>query len=449
MADEVQWTELAEWVKQCDVGSPVSPEDPRYVSLEEGTGGPESFLRGEEDHVLRILDCVQIGTAGGLDTCQLFSGYIGTGKSSELRRLRGELQRQGYEVLLSSAQDYHDLFHPLEIQDLLVILAGAVGEETRRALGEKKAPKQSYFDRFLEFLKSEVRLESVTAKLGVVDLKLALVHGEPWWAEIRASLSQSLARLAEHAHGYIQECIQHIRRGRPHTKDVVFLFDSLERLRGPEDELRGTMESLVRLFSQYDRLLRLPNCHVVYTVPPYLEMLSQDLANRYDRPIHVLPAVKVTQRGPGLVPHPPGVNALVEVVGRRIPLDRVFGDRLDLLETLVVYSGGHLKTLLSFVRELLFRAKRRPLPPTTEDIERLLQPFRERARAAIRREGIRLLDAIRRTGSLDDVTEGEFALLARYMDTQLVLCYRNGEGWYEVHPLVRQHVEELAQSLPS
>ena len=34
--------------------------------------------------------------------------------------------------------------------------------------------------------------------------------------------------------------------------------------------------------------------------------------------------------------------------------------------------------------------------------------------------------------------------LARFLDTHLVLCYRNGQEWYDVHPLIRQTVLDQA-----
>jgi hypothetical protein len=33
------------------------------------------------------------------------------------------------------------------------------------------------------------------------------------------------------------------------------------------------------------------------------------------------------------------------------------------------------------------------------------------------------------------------------MDSYIVLCYRNGDGWYEIHPLVRDYVQRLAREL--
>jgi hypothetical protein len=34
--------------------------------------------------------------------------------------------------------------------------------------------------------------------------------------------------------------------------------------------------------------------------------------------------------------------------------------------------------------------------------------------------------------------------LARFLDSHVVLCYRNGHEWYNVHPLIRDHVTKQA-----
>ena len=41
----------------------------------------------------------------------------------------------------------------------------------------------------------------------------------------------------------------------------------------------------------------------------------------------------------------------------------------------------------------------------------------------------------------------ELPSLARFFDTHLVLCYRNGDEWYDVHPLIAEHVQAQAAAL--
>jgi hypothetical protein len=111
----------------------------------------------------------------------------------------------------------------------------------------------------------------------------------------------------------------------------------------------------------------------------------------------------------------------------------------------VVYSGGHVRTLLTFVQELLYNSVSSGFPPSEEDVEEAVRQFREQARMTIWQGSVALLDRILRTGTVEHVSKEEYALLAEYMDTYVVLCCRNGDGWYEVHPLVREHVRRLAE----
>lgn len=131
--------EVKKWLFACSPDQPIESKDPRYVPLHAfKTEGGVVSLRGE-DPILPVFDTITLSNA---KSCQLFSGYIGTGKSTELKRLAHLLREKGYIVLYSDAQRYHDLAHPIAIEELLVILAGAFGEAAAEHL-KKKTSLQS------------------------------------------------------------------------------------------------------------------------------------------------------------------------------------------------------------------------------------------------------------------------------------------------------------------
>jgi hypothetical protein len=443
--------EVKKWLSACSPDQPIEPDDSRYVPLNSFvTKGGVVSLRGE-DPVLPVFDTI---TLSGTKSCQLFSGYIGTGKSTELKRLASLLRDKGYIVLYSDAQRYHDLAHPLAIEELLVILAGAFGEAAGEHLKKRDLIATSYWQRFLEFLQTEINPESVTVKLGVADLKLNVMHGRPFWLKVRDALGTIIDRLRHDTHEFVGEVVATLKRRFPKAPGVVFLFDSLERLRGPENEFKTTMDSVVRVLIQYADFLQLPDCHVVLTVPPYAALMRPDLSDKYDNLFTVLPAIKVLERGPDETPFPDGILAMATIVEKRIPVDRIFGAaRRELLQKLIISSGGHVRTLLLFLRELLMGTLRGGLPVTERQVDRVIELYAERARNSIRPEGVHLLDSVRRRTTLDEIQDTELGLLARYIDSHLVLCYQNGEGWFEVHPLVRDHVRrraaEMAEAQPS
>ena len=86
-----------------------------------------------------------------------------------------------------------------------------------------------------------------------------------------------------------------------------------------------------------------------------------------------------------------------------------------------------------------------PFPPTPELIDSVITFFSEDATQAVRPEGVLLLDSIRQTHSLKKIPSDQLALLARYVDHHLVLCYQNGGGWYEIHPLIREDIRIRAE----
>jgi len=98
---------LRRWLADCDPYRPLPLEDHRYFDFNEPVPGTDRPLRGR-DHIAYLKDAIELSEDG---SCQLFSGFGGTGKSTELARLAEDLEGTGYSVLLVNGQDYHDLNH--------------------------------------------------------------------------------------------------------------------------------------------------------------------------------------------------------------------------------------------------------------------------------------------------------------------------------------------------
>jgi hypothetical protein len=181
---------------------------------------------------------------------------------------------------------------------------------------------------------------------------------------------------------------------------------------------------------------------MVYTIAPYVRQL--ELGTLYTQVTEVLPAIRVHERQ-STTAYPPGVEALCEVVRRRIPVARIFGDDETLLRELVMQSGGHVRLLLTFVRDVLLRVKRSGLPASQLVVERVLQRHREDVERTLWRERLPLLRDVLAHGELPGMSRSQLPVLAGLLDDYTVLCYRNGDGWYDVHPLVRDKLIELLE----
>lgn len=441
MADKPSIDELREWLKACDPGIPIDPADRRFVDFYRFEhAGRQISLRGDDTEAgLPVLaDAIELSSDR---SCQLFSGFPGTGKSSELRGLQRNLEKRGYVVLVADAGEYLNLRGRLTISDLLIVVAAAFGEAADVRAGTKLA-KAGYLDRLLEFLHSDVKVDGVGINLpgGVGDLKLGISTNQPFWIQVRDRLAASIGRLRDHAHHYVDELAKQLLGRKPGARGVVFIFDSLEKIRSTRpEEFGAVIESVAEVFVTQAELLHFP-CHMVYTIPPYVRHL--ELGTLYTQVTEVLPAIRVRDRR-GNEPYVPGIQALSEVVRRRIPVERVFGRDEVLLRELAMQSGGHVRLLLTFVRDLLLRAKQGGLPITQLSVVRVVQRHREDAERNLWRERLPLLRDILTYHELPGMSREQLSVLAGLLDDFTVLCYRNGDGWYDVHPLVRDKLVQL------
>lgn len=439
MVQEASLDELRQWMKACDPAAPIDPSDPRFVDFYRFEHeGQQVSLRGEDmDAGLPALaDAIELATDR---SCQLFSGFSGTGKSSELRGLKHNLEANGYVVLLADAGEYLNLRGPLTISELLIVVAAAFGE-VADAHADAALSKAGYFHRFLDFVKQDVEFDGIGLPAGVGDLKLGISTSQPFWMQARDRLAASIGRLRDHAHGYVEEIARKLQAHRAGARGVVFIFDSLEKIRSARpEEFSEVIESVAEVFVNQAALLQFP-CHMVYTIPPYVRHL--ELGTLYTQVTEVLPAIRVHERR-STDPYAPGVDALSEVVRRRVPVPRIFGEDEFLLRRLAMQSGGHVRLLLTFVRDALQRVRRSGLPVSPLVIERVLARHREDAERNLWSERLALLRDILVYGELPGMSRSQLPVLASLLDDFTVLCYRNGDGWYDVHPLVRDKLIEL------
>src|SRR3954453_13892299 len=140
--------------RECDP-RPLQPGDPRYQPIYE--------YPGCEDPLARLRTYIEYADSESLN---LFSGFRGSGKTTELFRLKAALEDEGYVVLYANALDYVNPAVPIDISDLLVTLAGAFSE----CLERSKIPMASegYWARFWNFLsKTEVNVKELGFKTEV------------------------------------------------------------------------------------------------------------------------------------------------------------------------------------------------------------------------------------------------------------------------------------------
>lgn len=417
------------------IDQPLEPADPRYVPL-------------YRDRRLHADDPVEL-LARGIEwtprqSVQLLSGFRGTGKSTELRRLKLQMQKSGYLVVLCDIEDYINLSTPIDISDFLLALAGALGDGLRdgQLLGDD--PKhESYWERFRNYLtKTNVEFPELGGEVPGASIKMTLKSDPSFKQQLQKAMAGHLGSFVADVRTYLSECVRRIKDRHGADRELVLLVDSVEHIRGTSVNADQVHTSVEMLFAGHADKLHLPSLHVVYTVPPFVKVRYPNLSALYEPGgLQILPAVKLRDDHAGR--YDEGFDVFAQVIEQRGQWQRLLGDR-NRLDRVIAVSGGQFRDLLRILAEIVRRASILPVEDRTVDdaIHQIRNEF-----LPIADDDAQWLAQIAAThsASLQDVSR--LPAFARFLDTHLVLCYRNGHEWYDTHPLVADHVKAQAEAL--
>ena len=410
---------------------PLEPDDPCYVSLYD-----EALT--DADPVQRLALAVEWAT----ESVRLFSGYRGTGKSTELRRLKRRLEESGHLVFLCDMEDYLNLSTPVDVTDFLMAVAGSFDDAIRAQREGALGTSESYWEGLERFL-TALRIEGVSVSAGVFKASL---KSDPTFKQ------RLQERMAGHVGALVKDlrefCASRVATLRAHANapdmKVVLLVDSMEHIRGTFINAVDVQNSVEELFAGHAEKLRIPDMHVVYTVPPYLKVRSPNISQLYDGGrLEILPSFKLQDQDG--TPIELAYRTFEQVVHRRGDWQRLLGQDRSLLHRLIRSSGGHLRELLGLLAAVALGVRTTlPVPEraVTAAINRRKAEF-----LPIANDDARWLADIGKTHRAELHSLQGLPSLARFFDTHLVLCYRNGEEWYDVHPLIAEHVQEQVAAL--
>ncbi|MEQ9549966.1 MAG: ATP-binding protein [Coleofasciculus sp. G3-WIS-01] len=374
-------------------------------------------------------------------TCQLFTGHIGCGKSTELLRLKAELEDQGYYVVyFESSQDLD--MADVDITDILLSVAGRVSESLE-AIKIKLHPGYfaNLFSEIADFLQTPIELNA-EAELSIGIGKITAKTKES------PKLRRRLREYLEPRTSGILESINTELLGRANTElrrrgkaGLVVIVDNLDRVDNrplPSERLQPEY-----LFIDRGDQLRKLNCHVVYTIPLSLTFSNdvEILKNRLGGglPPTILPMVPVRERDGSECKE--GMDLLRQMVlvrafphhtpAQRLALLPEVFDNAETLDRLCQISGGHLRNLLG----LLFGCLRQIDPPISRDcLEGVIRESRDYLTSSIDDEEWELLfQVVQQQTVKGDV---EYTTLLRSM---FVYEYRDRNGnWFSINPALEE-----------
>jgi hypothetical protein len=411
---------------------PLEPGDPAYVDCE--------AERGDANILLDLGPAI---TRSERYTCQLYAGHRGAGKSTELLRLKADLESKGCYVVYFAAVGEDGDIDPQDVQytDILLACARHLLEDLKNA---DPAPLISWFKERGKELHAIGQTKIVMESL---DVSLLASQFAEMTASIRAVPSQR-QRIRDLVNPHtvtlvkaLNEFIADGKRKLPAGKNqLVVIADNLDRIVPIHDGYGRSNHD--EIFLDRSEQLQGLDCHMVYTVPISMVYSNRanDLKEIYGNP-ELLPMVMV-QTPEGEL-YEPGFEKMKEILRRRIrpfiPEVSLGGDMFeseDVVRQLCMASGGHVRELLLLMKEAMNRANDLPIP--TRAVRRAISETRDTYRRTVEKDQWLVLAKVAQTRNIDndenhrDLLFRRCLMEYRYFDeTDTLQC------WYDAHPLIK------------
>lgn len=451
--------DLIQFFKATDPGKTLFIEDPEdkklYIDFSSVRGG-KIIEELKENITLFSPDD---------PTCVLFTGHIGCGKSTELLRLKLELEHVGFHVVyFESSEDLE--MADVDIGDVMLAIARRVSQSLDKIVLEEPSRLKEFLQGAANVLNSEVtgvKFKIPGAKIlgdsvGDVGItsdkdKFSLYLGI---AEITTK-TKSDAKLREKLNQYLgpqkTQLLEAINKEllepaiaslkQLGKNGLVVIVDNLDRI-DTRSKSWGRPQQEYLFVDQAECLTKL-HCHLVYTMPLALKFSNDygNLTQRFSEEPKVLPMVPV-QLTDGS-PCEAGMALLRQMVlarafpdldedQRKDKITEIF-DSPETLDRLCQVSGGHVRDLLRLLNSWIKKGRQLPLSRAT--LEEVIRSRRNEMTMPISDDEWELLRQVQKRKKVSG--DQGYQTLIR---SRLVFEYRdNGESWFDINPILAEAKE--------
>jgi hypothetical protein len=399
-----------------------------YVELDD--------LRGAADVVHRMASKIRL--SGGKPTCQVLAGHRGSGKTTELLRLKSELESNDPKMFVVFCQADDDIDrNDVDFPDLLVAVIRQMAAQVREREGITLKP--GYFkDRLRHLgkvLTSEIDFDKFDLDTGLGKLGVTLKGSPDARSEIRKLMEPDTGNLLRAANDVISEAV--LELDKKGFNGLVILVDDLDKMVVRSLDHAGC-SSAEYLFVHRAAQLTGFSCHVIYSMPISLAYshLENAIKTNYGGHVPVVPMTKTATKPPASKPHAPGIERFREIIEKRVKhakarMKDLFANA-SMCDHLIGLSGGQPFELMTLVREAIIT---HGLPIDKESLARAEREGRREYARQLRSEHQPIIDEVRRTGRFSRTAERE-ALFRELLESRAVLQYVNDEEWYGLNPMV-------------
>ncbi|MBU7586054.1 MAG: ATP-binding protein [Nostoc sp. TH1S01] len=418
---------------------PLPANDTRYVDCQD--------VRGDADILNELGNRIKLAST---NTCQLYTGHKGAGKSTELLRLKKYLEnRQVYVVYFAADEEDIDS-EDTQYTDILLAC-------TRRLLKDldkiaNPSPILDWLKNCWQDLKDLVQMPlefenmSVEMQLSQFAKLTANLRAVPQLRQqIRQKINPHTVTLTQALNVFLADAKRNLPNG--YTKLAV-IVDSLDRMVLVKD---GDNTNYEEVFLDRSEQLKSLDCHLIYTLPISMvySRRATDLRDIYGDCL-LLPMIMV--KTPDEEVYQPGLNKVKEVISKRIrqiapelSLEKDIFDNSLILEKLCLMSGGHVRNLLLLTQDAIGRTEE--LPITENAVRRAITEARDTYRRTVENHQWCLLAEVSRSKRI--INDDQYRSLM-YNRCLLEYRYLDDEGeiqrWYDIHPLI-QGIPEFKEAV--
>jgi len=407
-----------------------------YVETEHVRGGKPARKR-----IARILD-KEIGDYQHI----LLVGYKGTGKSTELNHLELDIKDK-YLVINYSIMDELDPQHLSYIELFIVTMESlfTLAKNNNIKIGEDYINNITHWIQSKEILeireKYNIGMEAETGidgKIGIPFLqnffykfKLSAKSSRALKETLKTNVEPKLSDLIEHCNLLINEVKIGLQKNG--KKDLLLIIEDLDKI---------PIERANDLFFNYANQLTSLKTNIVFTFPitSYYNIRFNTI-RQYFSEVLELPMIKVKNKDQ--TPFEQGINLLKKIVEKRMNMDLFENPKS--LNLLIEKSGGCIRDLFRLIADAAesaiddARAK-----ISKEDCESSIASLKKDYSATIADNffGGKKIEVESYFNALVEVAKSSNKNIANteeVLDLRQNLCILgyNGEGWCDVHPIVK------------
>jgi hypothetical protein len=432
--DGIPAVNLDDAVKLCDPYTPLDAAHDGALHCD------LSLVRGGDRLEALVRDIRRRGSQPGL---HFVTGHVGSGKSTELSRLRRQLESVALDssgrvrypaaaVVLFDALPLVNTIGDLDLEDLLVGLWDAVYALDNAAASEvlTKVWKDQLEKLFKDFNRNLVgAVREIVGRLVSV-----LQSAKP---EDRMQIRSRIANAADTMIDGLNDAFDAVRK-KPggsvnETSPMVVIIDNLEKL------TERSQQVVEHLYLERLGALRRLSSHVVITTPTYLAYNAggSSLSSLYGGNLIFVPMVRMRSRAEeGGEYDSRGVDAMVRLLSKRVDFGRLFVDGRVAAERIAKLSGGCIRDALRLTKDAINQQEDPKI--TAQSLDDSIRRGAADMGRALSEPRVQELLHVRATNRFSvNCPDSVRMEMMRHLQ---VLAYQNGEPepYFVVHPLLEQ-----------